>query len=729
MLAAGIVERAPPELIKCAATTVIAQKAHEAGGLTWDELKQRVNDQYRTAGMRPAFELPPREVPRPTLDEPEERKPKKWRVCQNFAQLNKVTEVAPMPQGDILAKQQRLSGHRFISIFDFAAGYYAIEVPEKWRPYLAFYIEGRGYFWYRRMPMGITGAPTAFCEALAARLHDLLVTHFMELFMDDGGCAASTFKEMIEKLTVLFKRFRECKFSIAPSKTKLCMTETEFAGGTIGRDGVKPDLTKLTAIVEWQQPQDAQNLASFLGLTGFYRTLISAYAKREGPIRNLLLRVPVDNTMSKATYRRTMSNFKLGAIWTQEHTNAFLDLKTAITSRPVLQAPRYDGSHFVVTSDGCLEGFAAVLSQRVRTQTPTGRWVERMHPLGFASKRTSATERKYKSYLLEFAALKFGLDKFSGIIWGFPVEIETDCSAMKDTLLNPNMNVAHARWREGILAYHIVDVRHVPGKLNVVADGLSRKWENTQPIQGDGSEWTVQEDWEARIGLANDIMHVELVNTEINNLRKRFDKEPVFLEVVDAIHNLDQDKDVREKKRARHRASQYIIEEGKLWKVHGGTTTRARAKVECISREEAKTRAAKTHLEGGHWGRDAIKIALLDSIWSPKLDASILEAIKNCAKCKNFGPTHINSLFEPITRRHPFELLVGDYLSLPKGKGGYSTLGVYLDTFSQHTWVFKYKSAGSARTTVDSLTNIFSAFTPSETFMADGGKHFNNDAV
>jgi hypothetical protein len=47
-------------------------------------------------------------------------------------QLNKVTEVVPMLQGDILAKQQRLSDQQYISIFDFAAGYYAIEVLEKW---------------------------------------------------------------------------------------------------------------------------------------------------------------------------------------------------------------------------------------------------------------------------------------------------------------------------------------------------------------------------------------------------------------------------------------------------------------------------------------------------------------------------------------------------------------------------------------------------------------------
>jgi hypothetical protein len=152
---------------------------------------------------------------------------------------------------------------------------------------------------------------------------------------------------------------------------------------------------------------------------------------------------------------------------------------------------------------------------------------------------------------------------------------------------------------------------------------------------------------------------------------------------------------------------------------------RARCKVECVTQDEAKELAAKQHAEGGHWGRDAIKIALTDRIYSPKLDATILTAIKECAKCKNFGSPHLHSLLEPITRRHPFELLVGDYLTLPKAKG-YHTVGVYLDTFSQHVWAFKYKTAGTAKSTVDSLAQIFRNFTSAETFISDGGRHFNN---
>jgi hypothetical protein len=54
---------------------------------------------------------------------------------------------------------------------------------------------------------------------------------------------------------------------------------------------------------------------------------------------------------------------------------------------------------------------------------------------------------------------------------GFLVEIETDCQALRDVLLNDHMNIAHAQWRDKILAHQIINVRHVPRKLNIIADG------------------------------------------------------------------------------------------------------------------------------------------------------------------------------------------------------------------------------------------------------------------
>ncbi|KIJ66666.1 hypothetical protein HYDPIDRAFT_85242, partial [Hydnomerulius pinastri MD-312] len=88
----------------------------------------------------------------------------------------------------------------------------------------------------------------------------------LELFVDNGGTAANTFEEMIAKLTRIFHRCREHRLSISPTKSRFFMTETVFAGATVGPNGVKPDLAKLTAIVNWKQPAEALNLSSFLGL-------------------------------------------------------------------------------------------------------------------------------------------------------------------------------------------------------------------------------------------------------------------------------------------------------------------------------------------------------------------------------------------------------------------------------------------------------------------------------
>src|ERR1700676_1957287 len=97
----------------------------------------------------------------------------------------------------------------------------------------------------------------------------------------------------------------------------------------------------------------------------------------------------------------------------------------------------------------------------------------------------------YQPYLLEFAALKHSLDKFSAVIGGYPVKIETDCQALRDTIINNKLNATHARWLDGIMGHHIVDCRHRLGKQNQVADGLSCQFMDTPRIKGDGHDWTV----------------------------------------------------------------------------------------------------------------------------------------------------------------------------------------------------------------------------------------------
>ena len=392
MLKADIIEQCTPEQVKCASPTTLAQKAHTGTGLTLEELQHRVNDECIAHGFQPAFSLPPRTSPTPNDDL--NKSDTKWRICQNFAQINKVTKVAPMPQGDIRAKQQRLSGHRWVSSIDFASGFYAIEVDPESRPYTAFYVEGRGYFWYKRMPFRLTGAPSTFAHMTATRMYELIVKEILEIFIDNGGTAADTFEEMIDKLTKIFTLVRKHDLSLSASKCEFFMTNMVFAGASVGPTGVQPDLSKLTAIVNWKTPENALALAGFLGLTGWFRDLILGYAKKEKPLRDLLRDVDLPEKYTKTVYRRIMTNHKLDNHWTSENTKVFLDLKAAMTSEPVLKGPKWDGTPFIVTTDRCKDAFRAVLTQRFETVLPSGKVMKHLHPIVFASKRTSKTEEK-----------------------------------------------------------------------------------------------------------------------------------------------------------------------------------------------------------------------------------------------------------------------------------------------------------------------------------------------
>ncbi|KAI0058294.1 hypothetical protein BV25DRAFT_1780537, partial [Artomyces pyxidatus] len=177
---------------------------------------------------------------------------------------------------------------------------------------------------------------------------------------------------------------------------------------------------------------------------------------------------------------------------------------------------------------------------------------------------------------------------------------------------------------DGVLAYDIQAVRHRPGHTNP-ADGPSRQFTGVSRKPEDGGDWSVGEDWESASGLVHDLF-LSTVTDEVEQLCNRFNGEPIFLEVINALHNLDSHEDERTRRRARHRAVGYTIDNGKLWRIGDGRTARARARTECITRPEAVTVASSIHSKL-HFGRDHIRLQMLDRYCSPCLNQSIAQAI------------------------------------------------------------------------------------------------------
>ncbi|KAF8694560.1 hypothetical protein RHS03_08167, partial [Rhizoctonia solani] len=377
--------------------------------------------------------------------------PAKWRLVQNFATVNRYTQVKPFPMGDLFAKQQAVAGHKYISVMDLHAGFHAIPIAPKSVLYTGFHVDGRGYYMYLCMPFGLTSAPTTFCEMVAKAFHGL-IGEDLKVWMDDMAMGANNFELGIAKLTCVLNRCQTHRISLSPGKTVLFMSEARFAGAMVSIEGIKPDLSKVKSILEWPEPQSVLEVMT-------------------EPLTNLTRNVQkADAGTGGSRHRKALKDAKITLSTTKKR--AFAELKIALTLNLVLKPPIYNGRPFIIATDGSKAGFGAVVLQTWEEEDKKGKIHKVTYPIAFASKQTSRLEENYPPFLLKFAALKFGCDKFDNIIFGQPIEIKTDCKALADLLGNNKLNSTHKRWRKSIIARNIVAVRHKPGVENIVCNRL-----------------------------------------------------------------------------------------------------------------------------------------------------------------------------------------------------------------------------------------------------------------
>ncbi|KAF8751485.1 retrotransposable element tf2 155 kda protein type 1-like, partial [Rhizoctonia solani] len=579
-----------------------------------------------------------------------------------------------------------------------------------------FHVDGRGYYAYLRMPFGLTSAPTTFCEMVAKAFHGL-IGEDLEVWMDDMAMGADNFDLGIAKLIRIFEKCCTHKISLSPGKTVLFMSEARFAGAMVSKEGIKPDLSKVKSILEWPEPQSVLEVMSFIGLANAYRAKIRNFARVAEPLTNLTRNVQRAETGAGGNrHRKTLKDAKIKLSTTEKR--AFAELKIALTSNPVLKPPVYDGRPFIITTDGSKAGFGAVVSQTWKKKTNTEK---------------STRSQKYPPFLLEFAALKFGCDEFDNIIFGQPIEIETDCKALADLLGNNKLNSTHERWRESIIARNIVAVRHKPGVENTVCDRLSRMYEGREgENEGQGREDSVDPGWESTQGLVNDL-YLLTADTDSNALWDRYAEDDYFREIVlhllfEAGSEPENEEEIRDWKKRAHKAEGYMIEGGKLMLV-GGKHSRGNNPVECIPESEGLELAHATHSAGGHFGRDLKILALQQEYHWPRMRRDATEAVTSCPKCRNFGPRLLSALLQPITRARPLDLLVGDYVSLSEGHGGLKNVLVIIDVYSRFMFAFPTRKPGTGKFTVEALNKITEFVGTPGAFMADGGSHFDCEEV
>lgn len=84
----------------------------------------------------------------------------------------------------------------------------------------------------------------------------------------------------------------------------------------------------------------------------------------------------------KADYKQALCKAKVKL--DNQAQQAFVELKLALTTDPVVRAPIYDGQPFIVTTDGSKFGFGAVLEQESEEADRKGIIKKVGYPIAYA---------------------------------------------------------------------------------------------------------------------------------------------------------------------------------------------------------------------------------------------------------------------------------------------------------------------------------------------------------
>ncbi len=241
------------------------------------------------------------------------------------------------------------------------------------------------------------------------------------------------FQKVLQRLkeNTLYVKFKNCEFGVM---------EVDFLGHRITHEGLKMDDHKVKVILDWEPPRSFLVLRSFLGLTSYYHKFIKNFTKIAMPLTNLLKK-------SSKIYE-----------WDEACDVAFETLKGILVKASMLKLPNFD-KDFEIHSNAFDLVIKGVLVQGGRL-------------VAFESKKLSEREQKWPPHEKEMWAMIHCLKTWGHYIGSKDVVVWIDNVTLKYFATQPKLSSKQMKWQYTLALFN-VDIRHKPGRDNVVLDALS----------------------------------------------------------------------------------------------------------------------------------------------------------------------------------------------------------------------------------------------------------------
>ena len=537
-----------------------------------------------------------------------------WRFCIDYRALNAITvkNKYPLPRVDELF--DRLQGAKYFSKIDLRCGYWQIKMHPEDVEKTAFRSRYGSFEWLV-LPMGLTNAPATFMH-LMHQIFRPFLDKFVVVFLDDVLIYSRTLAEHRKHVRQVLDLLRQHKLYCKESKCDFFREQVEFLGHVVDRDGIHMMESKVKAVREWPTPTSADDVRSFLGLAGYYRKFIQGFSDIAAPLTSLL----------KKETRFT---------WDTSAEQAFRKLIHAITTAPTLILPD-PSKPYVITADACGFGIGACLMQ------DQGRGLQ---PIAFLSKKLTDAELKYQNHERELLALFRALKEWRHYLYGSQFVLKTDHRNLIWLLNQKQLSARQMHWLQYFQDFGgVIPIEHVAGRLNGVADGLSRRPDH-RPLHA-----SVLEVYESRVENLQEEIRSKL---PADAASRDILQHPQWYPKFQVSHGLIFVRD-------RHRL--YVPSDGAL---------RAKILYECHDAPSS-----------GHLGTSKTVHAVTQLFFWPGMQRDIVRYIRSCEACQRNKPSHqlpiglLQSLSIPTA---PWSEISMDFIvELPRSRSGFDAVVVFV---------------------------------------------------
>ncbi|XP_064651664.1 uncharacterized protein K02A2.6-like [Lineus longissimus] len=308
------------------------------------------------------------------------------RLCLDMRRANEAIKREKHPVPTVDETLQEISGARVFCKLDLNMAFHQIELDESCRDITTF-AGPNSLYRYKRLNFGMNMATEKFqciigqilkgCPG-ACNLHD------------DIRVVAEDYAQLYERVEAVIKRLHEHGLTLNFPKCNVGDSMV-FMGHNMTSKGMKVADAKVKAIVEAPKPKTKAELRSFLGLAQFCARFVVNFAIITSPLCEL--------TGSQVKWE-----------WLPVHDKAFRDVKSKLTSSPVM-AYFKQGARTRVVTDASPVGLGAILEQQQHDGS--------FKPVHYASRKLTHVESRYSQFEREALGVRLPIEDSGN------VEVET----------------------------------------------------------------------------------------------------------------------------------------------------------------------------------------------------------------------------------------------------------------------------------------------------------------